>query len=69
MISSPTVAFLANHFSTMYERTRGMFFSATDKGQMASMVYNWPHNDTKMVIITDGSGVGPDSGIGGMAVA
>lgn len=33
------------------------------------MVYNWPHEGVKLVIITDGSGVGPDSGIGGMAVA
>lgn len=69
MISNPTVGWVAQHFSMMYQRARGMYFSAIDKGQMASMVYNWPHQDVRLVVLTDGSSVGGDLGIGGMAIA
>ena len=36
-------------------RPRGMFFSARDKGEMASMVYNWDNDDVDAVVVTDGS--------------
>jgi malate dehydrogenase (decarboxylating) len=32
-----------------------MFFSARDKGEMASMVYNWENDDVDAVVVTDGS--------------
>lgn len=32
-----------------------MFFSARDKGEMASMVYNWDNDDVDAVVVTDGS--------------
>lgn len=47
-----------------------MFFSSKDKGQMASMVYNWPHEDIEAIVMTDGSrvlGLG-DLGIGGLGI-
>lgn len=34
-----------------------MFFSSQDKGQMASMIYNWPHNEVDAIVLTDGSRV------------
>lgn len=36
-------------------RPRGMFFSAKDKGEMASMVYNWESDEVDAVVVTDGS--------------
>ena len=44
-----------------------MYFSRYDRGQMSSMVFNWPHNDVKVIVVTDGSrilGLG-DLGING----
>jgi len=32
-----------------------MFFSAKDKGEMASMVYNWESDEVDAVVVTDGS--------------
>jgi hypothetical protein len=32
-----------------------MFFSVKDKGEMASMVYNWEHDQVDAVVVTDGS--------------
>lgn len=30
------------NYHQIYRRPRGMYFSATDKGEMAAMVWNWP---------------------------
>ena len=43
-----------------------MFFSPADRGEMASMVYNWDTDDVDAIVVTDGSrvlGLG-DLGIG-----
>lgn len=29
-------------YSGLFRRPRGMYFSAADRGEMMSMVYNWP---------------------------
>ena len=42
IIYTPTVAWACKNFSHLYRRPRGMYFSANDRGEMASMVYNWP---------------------------
>lgn len=47
-----------------------MYFSAKDKGEMMSMIYNWPAHQVDMIVITDGSrilGLG-DLGVQGIGI-
>ncbi|KAI3954065.1 hypothetical protein MKW98_017889 [Papaver atlanticum] len=32
-----------------------MYFSAQDRGEMMSMIYNWPSEQVDMIVVTDGS--------------
>ena len=55
----------------LVRRSRGMFISPSDRGEMASMVYNWPSSEVDAVVVTDGSrvlGMG-DLGIGGLGIS
>ena len=48
-----------------------MYFCKYDKGEMASMVYNWESDQVDAVVVTDGSrvlGLG-DLGIGGLGIS
>ena len=70
IIYTPTVGLACSEFSVLYRRPRGMYFSAEDRGHMAAMVYNWPQNDVRVIVVTDGSrilGLG-DLGINGMGI-
>ncbi len=55
IIYTPTVGWACSHFSQLLRRPRGMFFSRNDRGEMASMVYNWEHDEVDAVVVTDGS--------------
>jgi len=71
IIYTPTVGWACSHFSHLYRRPRGMYFCPEDKGEMASMVYNWESNEVDAVVVTDGSrvlGLG-DLGIGGLGIS
>ena len=41
-IYTPTVGLVCQNYSGLFRRPRGMYFSAKDKGEMMSMIYNWP---------------------------
>ncbi|KAI8021680.1 hypothetical protein LOK49_LG03G01820 [Camellia lanceoleosa] len=45
----------AKNYSGLFRRTRRMYFSAADRGEMMSMVYNWPADQVDMIVVTDGS--------------
>ncbi|CAL5331082.1 unnamed protein product [Camellia sinensis] len=54
----------------LFRRPRGMYFSAKDKGEMMSMIYNWPGHLVDMIVLTDGSrilGLG-DLGVQGTGI-
>merc|ERR1719209_1584569 len=71
IIYNPTVGWACSHFSHLYRRPRGMYFCRKDRGEMASMVYNWEADEVDAVVVTDGSrvlGMG-DLGIGGLGIS
>ncbi|KAF9421663.1 Malic enzyme [Podila epigama] len=70
IIYTPTVGEACQRFHSIYRRSRGMYFSSMDRGQMAAMVHNWPHDQVDVIVVTDGSrilGLG-DLGANGMQI-
>lgn len=70
IIYTPTVGLVCQNYSGLFRRPRGMYFSGKDKGEMMSMIYNWPAHQVDMIVITDGSrilGLG-DLGVQGIGI-
>ncbi|KAL7619137.1 NAD-dependent malic enzyme 62 kDa isoform, mitochondrial [Lactuca sativa] len=71
VVYTPTVGLVCQKYSGLFRRPRGMYFSAADRGEMMSMVYNWPADQVDMIVVTDGSrilGLG-DLGIQGIGIS
>ncbi|TKY68832.1 NAD-dependent malic enzyme 1 [Spatholobus suberectus] len=71
VVYTPTVGLVCQNYSGLFRRPRGMYFSAEDRGEMMSMVYNWPAEQVDMIVVTDGSrilGLG-DLGVQGIGIA
>ncbi|XP_010255456.1 PREDICTED: NAD-dependent malic enzyme 59 kDa isoform, mitochondrial isoform X1 [Nelumbo nucifera] len=70
IIYTPTVGLVCQNYGGLFRRPRGMYFSAKDKGEMMSMIYNWPAEEVDMIVLTDGSrilGLG-DLGVQGIGI-
>ncbi|KAK9828988.1 hypothetical protein WJX72_003247 [[Myrmecia] bisecta] len=70
IVYTPTVGWACLNFHRLYRRPRGMYFSASDKGEMAAMAWNWPANQVDAIVVTDGSrilGLG-DLGVNGLGI-
>lgn len=70
IIYTPVVGQACSQFSHIYQRTRGMYFSADEVSHFAEMVRNWPEDEVEIIVVTDGSrilGLG-DLGANGMGI-
>ncbi|KAL9651693.1 hypothetical protein ABK040_009308 [Willaertia magna] len=54
IIYTPTVGLACQNFSHIFRRSRGMFFSVEDKGEMKNMVHNYPIDEIDVIVVTDG---------------